>query len=241
MVGPRVDTPCRTAANSAPNAPRGPARAPHRTGRRPQRRHYTAGMSIPARFRTGATARKRSAGGLALLAAACAVAAPAGAQGLQEFSTRGLPRSEGVVVRVKHPSHWQRVAPDDDMAVAELRGRQGPLTGILQIGRGGRRTDLEAACRPERARTMLQGIGAQEPDARVTDVFARSHEGRPAFEVRYERNGPGPFLRVRSVIVCLKDSRLVVSCAGSADQKAALEAIEPVCSQVLESLSVAED
>lgn len=198
-------------------------------------------MSVPARFPTCAIVKKRPARGLAVLALTGALVPPASAQGLQEFSTLGLPRSEGVVVRVKHPSHWKRVALDDDMAVAELRGRQGPLTGILQIGRGGRRTDLEAACRPERARTMLQGIGAQEPDARVTDVFARRHEGRPAFEVRYERNNPGTFMRVRSVIVCLKDSRLVVSCAGTAATKSALEAIEPVCTQVLGSLTVSED
>lgn len=186
-------------------------------------------------------ARKRPMPAVAVVALACALAPPAPAQGLLEFSTAGLPRSEGVVVRVKHPSHWKRVPLEDDMALAELRGQQGPVTGILQIGRGGRRADMATACKPERAATMLQGLSAQEPDARVTDVFARTHEGRPAFEIRYQRNSAPAFLRVRSVIVCLKDSQLLVSCAGMAATKPALDAIEPLCEEVLGSLSVRED
>ena len=178
---------------------------------------------------------------LAVLALACVLAPAAPAQGLQEFSTTGLPRSDGLAVRVKHPSHWKRVAVDDDMALAELRGRQGRLTGILQIGRGRQRGDMAAACRPELASTMLQGVSAQEPDTRVTDVVARSHQGRPAFEIRYERNNAPTFMRVHSVIVCLKDSKLVVSCAGMADTRPALAAIVPVCTQVLASLSISED
>jgi hypothetical protein len=194
--------------------------------------------SITHRAQRPAAGRGRR---LLLLALACGLAPVAPAQGLQEFSTMGLPRSRGVVVRVKHPSNWKRVAVDDEMALAELRGRQGPLTGILQIGRGRQRGDMASECKPERARTMLQGVSAQDPDTRVTDVFARSHQGRPAFEIRYERRDPPTFMRVHSVIVCLKDSKLVVSCAGSAEARAALDAIEPLCTQVLGSLSVSED
>ena len=188
-----------------------------------------------------ATGRQPCARGALLLALACALPLPAAAQGMREFNSRGLPRSEGMAVRLQHPSHWQRVPVDDELALVELRGRQGPLTGILQIGRGGRRADMATACRPERARTLLQGIAGKEPGTRVTDVFARSHEGRPAFELRYERSGGGPFMRVRSLLVCLKDSQLLVSCAGSADARGALDAIEPVCEQVLDSLTVSED
>lgn len=183
----------------------------------------------------------RRAHRVAALALACVFAAPASAQEVQEFSTQGLPRSEGLVVRVKHPSHWRRVPVDDEMALAELRGRQGALTGILQIGRGRQRDDLASACQPERAATMLQGISAQEPDARVTDVIARRHEGRPAFEIRYERNRAPDLMRVRSLVVCLRDTKLLVSCAGMAQAKTALDAIEPLCAGVLGSVSITED
>jgi hypothetical protein len=177
---------------------------------------------------------------LALSAASC-VLAPASAQEFSEFSTRGLPRSQGVVVRVSHPAQWKRVVLDDPMALAELRGTQGKLTGILQIGRGLPRRDIATACAPERARTMLQGIGEQEPDALVTEVFARTHQGRPAFELRYDRRDAPGFLRVRSLVVCLKDSKLVVSCGASADAKATLAEIEPVCRRVLESVVITEE
>jgi hypothetical protein len=146
-----------------------------------------------------------------------------------------------VVVRVNHPPHWKRAALDDDMALAELRGTQGRLTGILQIGRGQRRGDMASLCTPERARTLLQAVSDQEPGARVTDVVARRHEGRPAYDIRYERQEATEFLVVRSVIVCLKDTQLVVSCGGEAPVKAALAAIEPVCRSVLESLTISED
>lgn len=175
--------------------------------------------------------------GLAL----CAALAPAAAQELREFSTRGLPASGGVVVRIGHPPGWKPVAVDDEAVLAELRGPQGRLTGILQIGRGRPRPDMEGQCAPDRARTMLQGLDQQEPDARVTDVFARTQAGRPAYEVRYERNTGTEFLRVRSLIVCLKDSKLVVSCGAAGRTKAALGEIEPVCSRLLETLSIAEE
>ena len=47
--------------------------------------------------------------------------------------------------------------------------------------------------------------------------------------------------RVRSVIVCLKDSQLVVSCGGTGAAKPALAQIEPVCRRVLESLTISEE
>lgn len=171
-----------------------------------------------------------------LLATACAATPLAHAETWQEFSTEGLPGSRGVVVRISHPANWKPVPIDDPMALAELRGAHGRLTGILQIGRGRQRQDMEAVCHPERARSMLQNLEAQE--ARVMEVFARRHEGRPAFEMRYERKDP-PML-VRSVIVCLKDTRLVVSCGATGPSKAALGDIEPVCRQVLGSLAVTE-
>ena len=167
--------------------------------------------------------------------------APACAQDFKDFDTRGLPRSRGMVVRVSHPPAWKKVETDDEMALAELRGPQGKLTGILQIGRGGPRKDTETLCRPERAQTMLTGLEAQDSGTRVTDVFYRKHQGRPAYELRYVRNDAGTFMLVRSVIVCLKDSQLLVSCGAVGPAKAALAAIEPVCKRVLESLAVSED
>ncbi|GAB3772086.1 hypothetical protein GCM10028796_42000 [Ramlibacter monticola] len=177
---------------------------------------------------------------LALFALACAALAPARADDFEAFSTRGLPRSAGIDVRVSRPAHWKKVPLEDDMALAEFRGAEGRLTGILQIGRGRQRRDMESLCRPERARTMLQNLSAQVRDARVVEAFARPREGRPAFEISYERNEPPDFLRVRSVIVCLKDSQLLVSCGASGAVKSALAEIEPVCRRVLESLSVSE-
>lgn len=172
--------------------------------------------------------------------AALALASLAQAQELREFSSKGLPRSEGIVVRVSHPPQWGKVASDDPMVLAELQGPQGPLTGVLQVGRGQRREDMESLCRPERARTMLQGIADAEPGARVTEVFARRHEGRPAFEIRYEKKEAPTFTAVRSVIVCLQDSQLVVSCGGAGEAKHLLAGIEPVCRRVLDSLTVSE-
>jgi hypothetical protein len=177
----------------------------------------------------------------ATLALASASTCLAQAQDFQEFSSQGLRGSQGVVVRVRHPAAWKRVATDDAMAVAELRGPHGPLTGILQIGRGRKRPDMESLCRPERARTMLQNPGAEEADARIMEVVARRSEGRAGYEIRYERNNGPAFLAARSLVVCLKDSRLVVSCGAMAARKTALGAIEPVCRQVLASVSISED
>jgi hypothetical protein len=178
---------------------------------------------------------------IALVALSCAIGAPAGAADFPEFNSKGLPGSEGVIVRVSHPHAWKRVVTDDDMALAELRGPHGRLTAILQIGRGRQRGDVASLCRPERARTMLQDPKAEEADARVTDVFAREHEGRPGYEIRYERSVPPAFMLVRSRIVCVKDSRVVVSCGAMGGVKAALAEIEPVCTQVLGSLTISEE
>ena len=171
----------------------------------------------------------------------CAALQPAAAQEFREFSSQGLPGSEGVAVRVSHPSHWKKVEVDDEMALAELRGTRGPLTGILQVGRGQLRHDMASACAPERARTMLQNLAAEDADARVMEVFARRHEGRAAYEVRYERKHPPAFMAVRSLIVCLKDSRVVVSCGALGPAKALLAEMDPVCGQVLESVRISED
>jgi hypothetical protein len=171
----------------------------------------------------------------------CAAAALAQAGDFSEFDTQGLPRSQGIVVRVSHPAHWRKVPSDDEMAIAELRGTEAGLTGILQIGRGRQRSDMESLCRPERASTMLRGLTEGDPDTRVTDVVARTHQGRPAFALRYERNSAPTFMVVHSLIVCLKDSQLLVSCAGEAGSKIASTAIAPVCARVLESIRIAED
>ena len=178
---------------------------------------------------------------IACLALAVTGVAGAQAPSFKETSTRGRPRSDGLVVRVSHPAEWREVISDDEMALAELRGPHGRLTGILQIGRGLRRKDTEALCAPERAQTMLKDITAEDPDVLVTDVVARKHEGRPAYEVAYQRNSAPVFMRVRSVIVCTKDSQVVVSCAGGGAAKSALAEIEPVCRQVLDSLSISEE
>lgn len=162
------------------------------------------------------------------------------AQDLQEFSTARLPRSEGIVVRVSHPAPWRPVETDDPSAIAELRGPQGSVTGILQIGRGEKRGDIASLCQPERAATMLQNLSTQEPGTQVTDVFARRHEGHPAFELRYERRNGNEVMAVHSLIVCLKDTRLLVSCAGVGARNA-LAGMAPVCRQVLDSVKVVED
>lgn len=176
-----------------------------------------------------------------LAIALCAALQPAGAQEFSEFTSKGLSGSEGIVVHVSHPSHWRKVEVNDEMALAELRGTRGRLTGILQVGRGRLRHDMASACAPERARTMLQHLAAEDADARVMDVFARQHEGRAAYEVRYERNHPPTFMAVRSLIVCLKDSRVVISCGALGPAKALLAEMEPVCRQVLESVRISED
>lgn len=178
---------------------------------------------------------------IATLVLACTAPTAARAEEFKPFDSKGLPGSQGLSVRVSHPPGWKKVVIDDEMAVAELRGPQGKLTGILQIGRGRQRNDIHLSCQPERARTMLQGLAAQDPMARVTDVVARQHEGRPAYEIRYERHDAPTFMVVRSLIVCLKNSKLVVSCGGAGEVKAALAAIEPVCRQVLESLAISEE
>jgi hypothetical protein len=177
----------------------------------------------------------------AAIAFAFSTAVSARAEEFKLFDTSGLPRSQGIAVRVNHPPLWQRVPPEDEMAVAELRGPQGGLTGILQIGRGRQRSDMESLCKPERARTMLQSLTAGDEDARVTDVVARPHQGRPAYSVRYERNSAPAFVAVHSLIVCLKDSQLLVSCAGTGPSKAAVAEIAPVCARVLDSVSITED
>ena len=181
--------------------------------------------------------------GFAAVAVLAALVWPASgfAEALAQFESRGLPRSQGVVVRLQHPAGWQRVEADDELAMAELRGPHGNLTAILQIARGRRQADMPALCKPERARTMMLDVAGREPGTRVTDVVARAHRGRPAFEVRYERSDAPLFLVARSMIICLADSRLVVSCAGAGPAKAGLAQIEPVCRQVLESVTVAEE
>jgi hypothetical protein len=166
---------------------------------------------------------------------------PAGAEDFEEFSTQGLRESRGIVVRVRHPVGWKKVASDDEMAIAELRGPQGPLTGILQIARGRKRAGIDATCHPDRAPTMLQNLGAEEAGTRVREVFARNFDGRPGYELSYERNNAGDFLLVRGAIVCLKESRLLVTCGASGPRKGALLGIEPVCRQVLDSLTVTEE
>lgn len=163
------------------------------------------------------------------------------AQDFTQFSSKGLPGSRGIDVRLRHPGGWKKVQSDDEMALAELRGAQGGRTAMLQVARGGRSAGLEALCNPERARTMLQRLGDDEADARVTDILARETEGRPGFEFRYERHVPPDFLVARSVIVCLKDSRVLVTCGATAASKSAVAEIEPVCRQVLDSLSISED
>ena len=87
---------------------------------------------------------------------------------------------------------------------------------------------------------MLQGLAEQDPDTRVTDVVAPTLAGRPAFEIRYERKLAPGYLLVRSVMVCLKDTRLLVSCGAEARVRSALGAIEPVCRQILDSLAITE-
>lgn len=181
----------------------------------------------------------RAAAVAAVLASACIL--PAGAQEFATFSSKGLPGSQGIDVRLRHPAGWKKVPLDDPMALAELRGPHGPLTGIVQVGRGRQRGPAEGLCRPERARTMLQQLAPEESDARVTDVLARTTDGRAGYEVRYERSHPPEHLRVHSLIVCLQDSRIVVSCGALGPSRAALAQIEPVCTQVLESLSISED
>jgi hypothetical protein len=172
--------------------------------------------------------------------AAMLLTGAAGAEEFEAFDSRGLRRSEGVSVRVSHPAHWKAVPLDDPMALAELRGEQGKATGVLQIGRGRQRSDMDTLCKPERARTLLQAVQEDE-GVRVTDVVARRHEGRPAYDIRYERSGAPAFVVVRSVIVCLKDSQLVVSCAAEGTARAAVAGVEPVCRQVLESLAISEE
>ena len=180
---------------------------------------------------------------LAAMSLGLLIAEPAGAQDWATFDSRGLPRSQGVVIRVPHPAAWQRVPPDDELALAELRGPHAGLTGIVQIARGRRHTDIAPLCRPERARTMLADLEAQAPGTRVTDVVAHVHQGRPGFELRYERADDRQVLRVHTRIVCLRDSRLVVSCAATADlrQRHRLAELEPVCARVLGGVEVSEN
>ena len=42
-------------------------------------------------------------------------------------------------------------------------------------------------------------------------MVARAHQGRPGFDLRYERADEQQVLRVHTRIICLRDSRLVVS------------------------------
>jgi hypothetical protein len=182
-----------------------------------------------------------SRGIVATLVVTFAAMSLARAEAFREFNTKGLPRSQGVVMRVSHPPLWRMVPVGDDMALAELRGPHGSLTGTLQISRGRQRKDMATLCKPERARTMLQNLTGRERDTRVTDVRASQRQGRPAYEIRYERNNAPTFTVVRSVVVCLKDSQVLVSCAGAGEKKAAVSGIEPVCSRVLDSLAITEE
>jgi hypothetical protein len=172
-----------------------------------------------------------------LLALLALLGAPAQAQDFREFRIG----ARGIVVRVSRPANWQQAATDDEQVLAELRGAQGPLTGILQIGLGLPREDAASLCQPERAPTMLQQLPLDEADARVTDVVARRHEGRPGYELRYERNAAPAFLRVQSLVVCVKDTRVLVSCAAFGSPKSALAQMEPVCRRVMESLRISEE
>lgn len=88
---------------------------------------------------------------------------------------------------------------------------------------------------------MLRSVTAESPDARVLDVVARKHQGRPAYDIRYERKDGGEFMLVRSIMVCMKDSKVLVSCGGAGKTKAGVAAIEPVCGRVLESLAIEEE
>lgn len=180
---------------------------------------------------------RRWRGALACLAAGLG---SAHAGPITEFSTQGLPGSQGLVVRLQHPAAWKPTPTEDPQALAELRGAEGELTAVLQVGRGQRRADVATLCAPERARTMLQDVAEREPGTRITDLLFHPVAGRPAYQLRYERSLAPEFLAVRSVIVCLHDTRIVVSCGALARRKTALAAIEPVCAQVLESLDVVE-
>ncbi|NML44137.1 hypothetical protein HHL11_10280 [Ramlibacter sp. G-1-2-2] len=173
-----------------------------------------------------------------LLASACIAAA---AQDVKLFDSRGLRGSEGVSVRLPLPASWHKVEPEDDLALAEFRGPQGQATGILQIARRRLRAGADAACAPARAPELLRQLPEEEADTRITDVFARQVAGRPGYEVHYERDAAPAFLAVRSVIVCLKDSRLLVSCGGTAAAKPALADLEPACQHVLENVEISED
>src|SRR5688572_27219141 len=84
-----------------------------------------------------------TSGIVATLAVTFAAMSLARAEDLREFNSKGLPRSHGIVVRLHHPPQWRMVPVDDDMALAELRGPHGSLTGILQIARGRQRNDME--------------------------------------------------------------------------------------------------
>jgi hypothetical protein len=178
---------------------------------------------------------------VATIAISLAAMSLARAEDFSVFNSKGLPRSQGVVMQVKHPPQWRMVPAGDEMALAELRGPHGSLTGILQIARGRQRNDMATLCKPERALTMLKNLTGGERDTRVTDVRASRRQGRPAYEIRYERNNAPTFTVVRSVVVCLKDSQLLVSCAGTGEKKAAVSGIEPVCSRVLDSLAIIEE
>jgi hypothetical protein len=185
--------------------------------------------------------REQGLGIVAILAVTLAAMSLARAEDFREFNSKGLPRSQGVVMRVSHPPRWRMVPIGDDMALAELRGPHGGITGILQISRGRQRNDMATLCKPERARTMLQNLTGREQNTRVTDVRASQRQGRPAYEIRYERNNAPTFMAVRSVVVCLKDSQVLVSCAGVGEKKAAVTGIEPVCTRVLDSLAITEE
>lgn len=176
---------------------------------------------------------------LALALAAILLPARAAEDDFRSFDTRGLPGSQGISIRLAHPAAWRKVRAEDEAALAELRGPHGGVTGIVQVGRGQRRADIAELCRPERAHTMLQS--AADPDLNVLEVVAREHEGRPGYEIRYERTTAPGFLRVRSLVVCLKDTRVVVSCGAAGAPKSALAAIEPVCDRVMESVRITEE
>jgi hypothetical protein len=163
--------------------------------------------------------------------------AQAHAQDFRELRTGAA----GVVVRVRHPVQWQQVVPQDAGALAEVRGPQGPLTAVLQVGLGQPRADIASVCKPERALTMLQNLQGDEADARVTDVVARTHEGRAAYDVRYERHDAQEFLRVHSLVVCTSERRVLVSCGATGRTRPAVAAIDPVCRQVMDSVSISEE
>lgn len=73
------------------------------------------------------------AAGIATLASAWIAAAPAQPAPFAVFSTQGLPGSQGLEVRVRHPAASKPVPTEDAYALAELRGPEGKLELKTQL------------------------------------------------------------------------------------------------------------